>query len=741
MMALMRHSFCRCSAVRPAVLLLLSLSLLMSWFGGFACAQTYQSKIEHPIVQYKMSARLDPAAKKVTGQYRLTWWNHTGDTIPDLYFHLYWNAFKNKDSTLMREAAVSRRGGRDVWMERNDPNKWGWVDVDKIAIVGGPDLTSLQTFVHPDDDNAADQTVMRIVLPRAIPPHGTIQLDVSFTGKLPRALARAGYEGNYYLISQWFPKIAVYEAAGERGRKRGGWNCHQYHANTEFYADYGTYDVDLTAPSGYIVGATGFRRYEYTQPGGTTVYCHYQQDVHDFAWTASPRFHKLTRRFDWGREVRGDEVVKYASLFGISAEQVALRDVEVTLLLEPSHLNVADRYFRAIFASLKYFGLWYGQYPYDTLTVVDTPRNSATCCMEYPTLITVDTMFWPGAHQSSPEGVTVHEFGHQFWYALVGNNEFEEAWLDEGFDVYSDGKVMEAAYPPDCGYERVFGIPVLAMPWFDLPLPSFPFAGVRSLPLGSYFSCEEYRERGSGRPNVADVKDDNLARRGWEYLNGPSYGFNSYSRPAITLRTLEQYLGSDVMARVMRTYAQRWRYRHPNTHDFIDVVNEVSGRDMNWFFEQFFFGSNVADYAASEINTVPVEGKAGVYDEGGRKVEYGSKTAADAFAKSKDKRYRSTVTVRRLGEAFAPVDVLVKFENGETAREHWDGQYRWVKYVYEKPSKVAVVEVDPDHRLLLDINFTNNSLLAKPDSRGVVRWYWRWVFWLENLYFAAGFFS
>src|SRR5438874_7392880 len=148
------------------------------WLAASAHAQTYRPRIEHPIARYKMSARLDPVAKKVTGQYTLTWWNHTSDTIPDLYFHLYLNAFKNLDSTFMRESGERRRG--EAENQAKGADRWGWVDVDKIQIAGGSDLTALQTFVHPDDDNAADQTVMRIALPQPIPPLGSIELAVDF---------------------------------------------------------------------------------------------------------------------------------------------------------------------------------------------------------------------------------------------------------------------------------------------------------------------------------------------------------------------------------------------------------------------------------------------------------------------------------------------------------------------------------------------------------------------------------
>jgi hypothetical protein len=721
---------------------LLAAVLFAGLLSPFARAQTYQSQIAHPIVRYRMTARLDPATRTVTGHYTLTWWNHTEDSIPDLYFHLYLNAFKNLDSSFMRESAERRRPGQlERWLARGGAEKWGWEDVNKLQIVGGADLTAAQTFVHPDDNNAQDQTVMRVALPQPIPPHGTIELAVDFTSKLPLAVARSGYEGNYFLIAQWFPKIGVYEGAGERDRAQGGWNCHPYHANTEFYADYGVYDVELTAPSNFVVGATGFMRSFLRNPDGTTTYHFFQEDVHDFAWAASPRFHREVRTFDWGKEVRGDEVVHWSQVLNLPAQDIRLRNVQVALLLEPGHRNLADRYFRALFNGLKYFGLWYGRYPYDTLTVVETPRNSATCCMEYPTFITVAGDFWPGKHALSPEGVTVHEFGHQFWYGLVGNNEFEEPWLDEGFNTYSTGKVLEKAYGAGCHYERVFGIPIPGDSWLTVKLPRFPFAGVPGIPMGLYFSCVGTPERTSGRDfYLHHATDDDLVRNGWEYLNGSSYGVNSYTRTGLTLRTLESYLGADVMARVMRTYQERWRYRHPDTQDFIQVVNEVSGRDMNWFFQQFFYAANRVDYAVTEIRNGPVLGKVGDYDQDGKKVFY-SAQAAEKAAAGGPPRYRSTVVVRRLGGARAPVDVVVHFQHGGVVRDHWDGQYRWTKLYFQGPDKVVSAEVDPLRKLALDANFTNNSLLEGQDNRAAAKWYVRWIFWVENLFFAAGFFS
>jgi hypothetical protein len=418
-------------------------------------------------------------------------------------------------------------------------------------------------------------------------------------------------------------------------------------------------------------------------------------------------------------------------------EQVALRNVEVTLLLQPDQRHNEERYFRAAFNAMKFYGLWYGKYPFDTLTLVNSQSNSNTGGMEYPTFVTVGASFWPGEYSLDPEMVTVHEFGHNFWAIMVGNNEFEEAWLDEGFNTYSTRRVLEAAYGNRYHYEHVLGFPVPAMPWFSVRAPTFPFAGLGVIPLGGYFSYVDDREGLASRlPYLQQAKDDDLLRNGWEYRNHASYVVNSYNRPALVMRTLENYLGFETMARVMHMYQQRWRFRHPSTKDFIDVVNEVSGRNMDWFFQQFFQSSNIVDYAVTELTSHPAGIKGGYYDEKGAKVFYSETDAAGA-----NSIYRSSVLVRRLGEVIAPVDLLVRFESGSTAREQWNGSYRWVRYEYERTSKAISAEVDPEHRLAIDANFSNNSRTALPDRHTAFRWYIHWVFWLQNLNFAVGFFG
>src|SRR5262249_23639734 len=151
-----------------------------------------------------------------------------------------------------------------------------------------------------------------------------------------------------------------------------GWNCHQFHAATEFFSDYGVYDVSLTVPGGWIVGATGLERNRDDNTDGTTMHRFRAEDVHDFVWTTSPDFLERLARF----------------------EDPNLPPVEMRLLLQPEHADQADRHFEATRTTLRYYGEWYGAYPYGHITIVDPAWQSNTGGMEYPTLFTAGTRWW-----------------------------------------------------------------------------------------------------------------------------------------------------------------------------------------------------------------------------------------------------------------------------------------------------------------------------------------------------------
>lgn len=676
----------------------------MAWLGWFS--DMARAKASPSIANYDISVTLDASNKALDGHEVLEWRNDSPDEIRELWFHLYMNAFKNEKSTFMRESKGRLRTSKI----RDDD--WGWIDVKKMQIVNGPDLTKAIRFVHPDDDNADDQTVIKVDLPQPLLPGDSLRLSIEFYTKLPHVFARAGYHVDFVLAGQWFPKIGVYEKAGMRYAQKGEWNCHQYHAHSEFYADYGTYRVAITAPAHFVLGASGVQQSRMeNQAAGTVTTIFYQEDIHDFAWTAYPRFKRIEREFRADQEVTPKELEAYAAWFNVPQAEMRLKDVKMILLIQPEHENQVERHFRALTQAIKHFGLWYGKYPYDTITVVDPPWGAEGAGgMEYPTFITAGTRWLVSKHNQQPEGVIVHEFGHQYWYGLVGSNEFEEAWLDEGFNTYSTGLLLDKVY----GEARA---------------PAYLWR----LPLAGFFGVATGHDRINRMAYLSQPKADNLVRKAWEFNNGGSYSMNSYSRTALVLRTLENLLGKQTMDRVMRTYHQRWRYRHPSSHDFIKVVNEVSAKDVTGFFNQCVFGSNVLDYRVAEVTSEAARHMKGVFDQNGGKRTVSTKDAAKQIKeKPQDALYESEVMIRREGEIILPVDIEIVFEGGEVVRKVWDGEYRWVKYRFTRPAKIAYVQVDPEQRLLLDINFSNNSRRLEPRYGPVFLWTAKVMFWIQH---------
>ncbi len=303
---------------------------------------------------YSIDVRLDPETRTLTGREVITWRNITTRATSELQFHLYYNAWKNTSSTWMRERLMS--GGRSE-LARRPAEDWAWTEVSAVRLLSDNaapfiDLTSGKRYSAPDDGNPLDQTVMVVPLPKAVQPGQTIRVEVAWTTKIPRPFARTGVIGDYYFIVQWFPKLGVLEEKG--------WNCHQFHASTEFFSDFGVYDVRMTVPNGWMVGATGTERRRTDNPDGTTTHEYSEADVHDFAWTTSPHYLERRARF----------------------EHPTLPAVDMRLLFQREHLGQEDRHFEATRAALRYYGEWFGAYPYGHVTVVDPAYQSGAGGMD-----------------------------------------------------------------------------------------------------------------------------------------------------------------------------------------------------------------------------------------------------------------------------------------------------------------------------------------------------------------------
>lgn len=650
-----------------AIALLLSLSIPGLNPGGL------QAGMAPVIVKYKIDVRLNPDEKSFSGDETLVYFNASSDTLNELQFHLYLNAFKSRQTTFMRESGRQRT--IPEFKEENN----GWINITSIHVESSPDLAGSLEFIQPDDGNKNDETAARLPLLIPVLPGDSVSMKIGFSGKVPKVIARSGYYGNFYYMAQWFPKIAVYE--------EGGWNCHQYHASSEYYANFGTYDVRITVPADYILDATGQQLSRQTNSDGTATYRYYQEDVHDFAWTACPDFIEAVDTYSTpGRP-----------------------DVAIKLLLQPEHKDYVDRYFRALRASLDYVAEYLAPYPYAKITLVDPPRRTGTGYyggMEYPTIIIAGARLFSPKQVMSPEGVTVHEFMHEYFYGIVASNEFEEAWIDEGITSYYTSKILEEEYGETAlSTVSIAGVPVLGYSMFSfkgIPLISYwgELKGIRgALPSTGFYS---------------HAGMDPMLKNSWEFYSRGSYANSVYTKVALMLQTIEAYIGKERMQDLMLTFYQKWQFKHPKTSDFLNVLQEKVPIEVVQLVNDMLYTAGTLDYSVSLIHS-------------------------DSTGELEPGIFRSEVSVRRLGTISFPVDISIVFEDGEEVTEKWDGKDEWINFTYRKPSKVLSATVDPNGILALEHNVTNNSMRVKPDHMTTLRWAAQWLFWVQSFLLHAGF--
>ena len=587
------------------------------------------------VVHYEIDAKYDAKGHTLEARETLTYHNLTGQALEIFPFHLYLNAFQ-PTSTFVREG--KREGTRGEDFEKWDPRSYGAEEIKTFEVVGQGDYTKQLQFIHPDDDNAEDKTVVQVHLSKPIPPDGYVQFKIKWHNQYPKTVERTGWDRDSLMSGQWFPKVGVWW--------HGAWNCHQFHAYTEFFADFGVYDVKITTPQNEIVGGSGVKVSETTNPDGTKTAVFHAEDIHDFAWAASPHYRVFTDTY-----------------------QNSAGPVKISFLMMPAHVGLLERHRYPLEQAMKRDDEWYGPYPYKTLTVIDPERDSPAFGMEYPTLFTAGSNWSdPSWQLEEPEDTVEHEYGHQYWYGMVATNEFENAWMDEGINSYNDVKVMNSIYGPETSVVDGWGA-----------------TGGEKEFMRSYYS---------GLPDL-----DPMARNGWQFANSNSYAAISYGKTASVLLTLEGVIGEDTMRRAMHTYFQRYKFTHPDKEDFLKTIEEVSGKDLRWYFDQAVYGTQVFDYAVLKATSIPVDWYKRDFQEKKGKTEY-----------------VSNVWIQRKGDFIFPVETEVKFDNGESVRERWDGRDRWIRYSYQKKAKIESVEIDPDHKIYLDHNNFNNSYREEADT-------------------------
>jgi lysozyme family protein len=518
---------------------------------------------------------------------------------------------------------------------------------------------------HDCRDYQVDETLMTLPLHHVLPPGYCVRLYFEYASVLPHAGDRYGYHDYHYDVGNWYVTPAVYD--------RKGWHLNQ-HLDGEFYQEWGDFNVTLHLPKGYLVGATGNlvnpeTALQDTLPENRAWFLRYPEDttktawrfqaiqVHDFAWVADPYYILIQSQWQ-----------------GITLNILAI-DV-----MAPLWRDVADWGIRA----LKYLHETFGAYPYDQLTIADSYIRSGG--MEYPQLVMINHFIDPEYDQHEFRAIVIHEMAHNWFYGLLASNQTEEEWMDEGFTTYAEIKTIEHLF----GKEKNYNLGDRG--WY---VNRFGFTNdiFRDHVL-SYLSLAKYNLD----KDMIDLHPD--------YMDDNGY-ILEYSKTGLVLLMLEYTLGDSLFKTAMRAYYRQWRFKHPYPEDFFTVMERASGRDLDWFFEQWLHTNRKLDYS---IDGYVLTSKA-----------------------ESNTEYHYEVRLRRIKQIFMPLDFEITGESGKIYRYHipldqfankendrqvlpyWHFTRERYRVNVVLPEKIDYITLDSSLRLL-DINRLNNRSGFLPEQ-------------------------
>jgi len=488
-------------------------------------------------VHYTIAVSLNDQQHSLSGQLSVDYINHSPDTLSFIWFHLWPNAYKNDSTALAKQLASDSTQNKKKLEHRGR----GYIDSLLFKVDGN--------IVKVEQD-PANIDIARVILAKPLLPGQQVAISTPFHVQLPPYYSRSGYDGKEFMVCQWYPKPAVYD--------RKGWHPIPYLDAGEFYSEFGTYKVSVTVPSRYVVGASGTllttdelniykavaRKNEGNKgpflylpadPKGTKTLQYYGENIHDFAWFASPEYiiRHDTLHLASGKTV---EVFTYSNRDG------------------NKHWNKSTDYIKD---AIRYYSGWIGEYPYPMAQAVEGPKNFSSGGMEYP-MITLITS--PDADEENLDAVIAHEVGHNWFYATLGTNEREYPWMDEGINTYFQFRYEAEKYKAN----SIFGN---AIPKEIKKLPTSEFLARLYDVLNSLPAKQPVNTPATGFPNKED------------------YGIVVYVKTAIWLYIVETSIGWDNMEKGFHSYFNAWKFKHPYPEDLKAALEEAAGLKLDKLFD------------------------------------------------------------------------------------------------------------------------------------------------------------
>ena len=477
-------------------------------------------------VKYQMDIDFDVKTNQFSGSQELQYFNNSPDTLSKVFYHLYLNAFQPNSMMDVRSRTIEDPDSRvkDL-ISKLDDSEIGFHKINSLK-QNGKELKYL-----------VEGTVVEVSLNEPILPGSSSTFNMTFQSQVPLQIRRTGRdnkEGIEYSMSQWYPKIAEYDPRG--------WHAHPY-VGREFYAPYGSFDVNITIDQDYVVAATGTLQnpneigYGYEEEGVKVkrdskkiTWKFEAENVHDFVWAADPDYtHKIA-------PIEGGPDLHF--FYQEGEKTVAWNDL----------IKIAPKAF-------EYMQNTFGKYPYSHYSIIQGGDGG----MEYP----MATLIVGEQGLGGLLSVTVHEAFHSWYQGVLGFNENYFEWMDEGFTSYGQDKTLAYLRGADDNGQS-----------------------------GNYRSYVRLTQSG---------KEEPLSTHADHYTTNYAYSRAAYVKGAVALGQMNYLVGETATLKAQKKFYNQWKFKHPTANDWIRIFEKESGLELDWYLDYWVNTTHTIDYAISEV--------------------------------------------------------------------------------------------------------------------------------------------